>query len=366
VVARAALVASWLNQYGGAERVLEVLHDMYPQAPIFTSIFWPEALPPPIRSWDVRVSFLNKLPLIREHHQPFLPLYPLAFEGLDLTDYDLVISISSAFAHGVITPPHALHICYSLTPPRFLWDYHHYAEGENLGPLARAALAPILLYLRLWDRAASARVDRFLAISRTVQRRIAKYWGREAEVIHPPIDVSSFALSDGYDDYFLIVSRLVPYKRLDLAVRAFSDLKRTLLVVGDGRDRARLQAMAGPTIRFMGRLPEEEMRKLLRRCQALIFPGEEDFGLVPLEAQASGRPVIAYAAGGALETVEEGVSGLFFHEQRADALAEVVRQFDASQFSPVLIRERARAFDLQNFRARIKAFIEAALSEKEA
>lgn len=363
---RVALVTSWLNQYGGAERVLEVLHEMYPQAPVFTSIFRPEALPPPFRQWEVRLSFLDKLPFIREHHQPFLPLYPLAFESFDLKGYDLVLSISSAFAHGVITPPQTSHISYCLTPPRFLWDYHHYAEGESLSPLARALLAPILLYLRLWDLAASRRVDRFLAISRTVQRRIAKYWGREAEVIYPPIDVSSFTLSDGYDDYFLVVSRLVPYKRLDLAVQAFSELKLPLMVVGDGRDRARLQVLAGPNIRFMGRLPEGEMRKLLSRCQALIFPGEEDFGLVPLEAQASGRPVIAYAAGGALETVEEGVSGLLFHEQGAEALAEAVRRFDASQFSPALIRERVRAFDIQNFRARIKAYIEAALSEREA
>lgn len=362
---KVALVCSWLNQYGGAERVLEALHDMFPEAPIYTSIHWPEAMPSAYRTWDIRTSFLDRLPLIKQRHQPFLPLYPLAFEEFDLSEYDLIISNSSAFAHGIITPPHTLHICYCLTPARFLWSYHQYIVGEELGPLTRALLPPFIYLLRLWDRAAADRVDRFVTISEAVRQRIAKYYRREAKVIPPPVDTESYLPAEAAEDYFLLVSRLVPYKRIDLAVRAFNELDLPLVIIGDGRDRMRLQAMAHPNIRFLGRLPDGEVRQHFARCRAFIFPGEEDFGISSVEAQAAGRPVIAFAGGGALETVEEGVSGLFFHQPTAASLAGAVRALDHRQYDPTTIRQRAQTFSIENFKARMRSFIEEATVGKE-
>ena len=360
-----ALVCSWLNQYGGAERVLEALHDIFPEAPVYTSIYWPEAMPPAYRTWDIRTSFLDKLPLIKERHQPFLPLYPLAFEQFNFSEYDLVLSDSSAFAHGVITPPHALHICYCLTPARFLWSYHQYIAGEGLGPLARALLPPFIYHLRLWDRAAADRVDFFATISEVVRRRIAKYYHREAKVIPPPVDTESYLSSETIEDYFLIVSRLVPYKRIDIGVQAFNELGLPLVIIGDGRDRMRLQAMAQPNIRFLGRLPDGEVRQYFARCRAFIFPGEEDFGISCVEAQAAGRPVITYAGGGALETVEEGVSGTFFHQPMAASLAEAVRSFDPRSYNSAAIRRRAQTFSIENFKVRMRSFIEEVKADKE-
>ncbi len=333
------------------------MHDLYPEAPIYTSIFWPEALPPSCQDWDVRVSSLDRLRLIRKHHQWFLPLYPYAFEQFDLSDYDVVISVTSGFAHGVITGPDALHICYCLTPARFLWDYHHYVEREDIGRLARLAVPLFVHQLRIWDRLAADRVDHFVAISRVVHQRIAKFYRRDAEVIHPPVEVERFSLSKERGDYFLIASRLVPYKRIDLAVRAFSQLGLPLWIVGDGRDRPALESMAASNVRFLGRVGDEELAGYLSGCRAFIFPGEEDFGIAPLEAQAAGRPVIAYAAGGALETVVEGVSGLFFDEPTAESLAAAVVHLDSVNFDPVLIREHAQKYDRAVFQRTFAEFV---------
>ncbi len=357
---KVAIVVSWLNQYGGAERVLEAVHELLPQAPIYTSMFWPEAMPPDYRTWDIRVSWLDRLPFIHRHHQPFLPLYPLAFEGFDLSAYDVVLSISSGFAHGVITPPGTTHLCYCLTPSRFLWTYPAYAEREAIGPLANALLKPILLWLRQWDRLAADRVDQFIAISTEVQRRIAKVYRRDSALIFPPVDTGRFTQTataeDG--DYFLVVSRLIPYKRVDLAVKAFTALKLPLLIAGEGRDRARLEALAGPNVRFLGRVPDAELPGLFARCRAFLFPGYEDFGIAPVEAQAAGRPVIAYAAGGALDTVIEGVTGLFFREPTPEALAEAVCRFNPRDFNPDVIRQHARQFDKRVFQRKLMTLLE--------
>ena len=355
---KVAIVHDWLNQRGGAESVLEALVEMYPQAPIYTSIYWPQAMPEAYRSWDIRTSFMDRLPLVKKYHQPFLPLYPLAFEQFDLRGYDLVISNKSAFCHGVITAPETLHICYCLTPTRFLWDYAGYVQREGLGKLARWALPPFLNYLRLWDKAAADRVDHFAAISQAVRQRIQKFYRRQAAVIHPPVDTTGYVPAEGSDDYFLIVSRLIPYKRIDLAVQAFNQLGLPLVIVGDGRDRASLQEMAKPNIQFLGRVPDEEMRQLLARCRAFIFPGLEDFGIAPVEAQAAGRPVIAFGGGGALDTVVEGVTGTFFHEQSPQALAEAVRSFDEARYDPAVIREHAERFDTAVFKQQLRQFIE--------
>jgi glycosyltransferase involved in cell wall biosynthesis len=353
-----AICVSWLNQYGGAEKVLEAAHELFPDAPIYTTIHWPQAMPAEYRDWDIRVSALNRLPFICRHHQLFLPLYPLAVESFDLSDYDVVLSITSAFAHGIITQPETLHICYCLTPARFLWNYQSYAQREGLGRLADVALRPVLNYLRLWDRLAADRVDHFIAISREVQRRIRKYYHRQSAIIHPPVDTGRPHRADGYDDYFLVVSRLIPYKRIDLAVRAFNELGLPLKIVGEGRDRAALQALARPNVEFLGWVGDEELQKLLSQARAFIFPGLEDFGIAPVEAMAAGRPVIAYAGGGALDTVKPGVTGEFFTELTPESLAGAVRDFDPTRYDPATIRSHAEQFDQAVFQRELKRFVD--------
>lgn len=360
-----ALVFSWLNQYGGAERVLEVLHDMYPAAPIFTSIYRPAALPERYRSWDIRPSFLNRLPLIKRRHQPFLPLYPLAFESFDLRGYDVVLSLTSAFGHGVITPAETRHICYCLTPARFLWNYHAYIEREGVGRLTQWALRPFLKALRQWDRLAADRVDEFVAISRTVQARIRKTYRREARIIYPPVETSLATGRAEPEDYYLIVSRLIPYKRIDLAVQAFNRLGLPLRIIGDGRDRAALQAMARPNIQFLGYVSDDgQVRQQMAHCRAFIFPGEEDFGIAPLEAMAAGRPVIAYAAGGALDTLDEGRTGVFFRQPTPEALMQAVRELEALSFDGEAIRRHAQTFGVARFQREIGELIEGVIGCK--
>jgi glycosyltransferase involved in cell wall biosynthesis len=363
---RVALVHDWLNQVGGAEGVLENLVALYPGAPVYTSIYWPDAMPAAYREWDIRTTWMDKLPLIKRHHRPFLPLYPIAFEGLDLSHFDLVLSNKSGFCHGVITPPETLHICYCLSPTRYVWRYHDYARREGLRQAARRALAPVLSALRVWDRSAADRVDRFVAISTEIQRRIAKYYRREAEVIHPPVNTSRFAPATGHDDYYLVVGRQVPYKRIDLAVQACTELGLPLKVGGTGRDHERLRSMAGPTVEFLGFVPDHELPELLARCKAFLFPGAEDFGIAPLEAMAAGRPVIAYAYGGALDTVVEGVTGALFHEQTARSLAEALGRFDADGYDPWAIRRHAERFDASVFREKMTAYVARAWEEYQA
>jgi len=354
-----ALVHDWLNQIGGAEYVLETLVGLYPAAPIYTSIYWPQGMPAAYGRWDIRTSFMDRLPFVKQHHQPFLPLYPLAFESFDLSGYDLVLSNKSGFCHGVVTPPGTHHICYCLTPTRYLWDFGHYAQREGIGRLSRGLLQPVLSYLRLWDRLAADRVDQFVAISRAVQGRIEKVYRRPATVIYPPVDTERFSPAAGpLEDYYLIVSRLIPYKRVDLAVRAMTQLNRPLIVVGDGRDRARLESLAGPTVTFTGRLPDSEVTDLTGRCRAFIFPGVDDFGIAPVEAMAAGRPVIAFAAGGALDTVLEGETGLFFRAPTVEALVAAVEEFETLRFEPARIRQHAELFDRAVFEVKIATLIE--------
>ncbi|MCI0475801.1 MAG: glycosyltransferase [Anaerolineales bacterium] len=350
-----ALVASWLNQYGGAERVLEVMHAVFPDAPIFTSTYHPATLPAAYRAWDIRASFLDRLPL--KSQRALLPLYPAAFESLDLRGYDTILSNTSAFAHGIRVPPGARHICYCLTPARFLWNYADYVKRENIGRLPRAILPLFIARLRAWDRRAADRVTQFVAISETVRERIATYYQRDATIIHPPVDVERFAVSSSRDDYFLVLSRLVPYKRIDLAVQAFNELGLPLIIAGDGRDRARLQTLAKPNVQFLGRVSDEQARDLLARCRAFLFPGEEDFGITPLEANASGKPVIAFAGGGARETIIAGVTGEFFREPTAQSLAQVIRVFDDARYDPLTMRRHAEKFSVAVFKEKLTALV---------
>jgi glycosyltransferase involved in cell wall biosynthesis len=360
---KVALVHDWGNQVGGAERVLLALKEMFPDAPVYMSIYEPAVMPAVCRTWDIRTSFMDRLPLVKRHHQPFLPLYPLAFEQFDFGQFELVISNKSGFCHGIITPPETLHISYCLTPTRYVWDYRSYARREGIGRLANACLQPLLIYLRAWDRLAADRVDHFVAISREVQRRIRKYYRRDSTVIYPPVETDRFALADGHDGFFLVVSRLIPYKRIDLAVEAFNKLGLPLKIVGDGRDRPALEKMAGSTIEFLGRVSDSEMQTLLQRCRAFVFPGYEDFGIAPLEASAAGRPVIAYRAGGALDTVVEGKTGLFFDEPTPESLAAAVRALEDMTFDPDSIRQHALRFDKMVFRRELMCFVEQKYAE---
>lgn len=361
---RLALAHDWLNQAGGAEVVLEVLHEMFPEAPIYTSLA-DAARVPAIAGWDVRASWMDRLPGIHAHHQPYLPLYPLDWSTRWIPGYDLILSNKSGFCHG-LRAAGAVHVCYCLTPTRYVWDLDDYLAHEDLGPASRLALRAILPALRRWDRAAAQRVDHFVAISSTVQDRIRRHYGRDSEVIFPPTDLDGFEIvaESELSDHYLILARLVPYKRIDLAVQAFNQLGRRLVVVGDGRDRARLEAMAGPTIEFRGRLPQAEVRQLLARCRALVWPGVEDYGLAPVEAMASGRPVIARRAGGVLDTVDPGRSGLFFEAAEAGALAEAVLAADRIRWRSEAIRAHAEAFGRPAFESRLRACLDRALASK--
>lgn len=353
---RIGLVHDWLNQIGGAEDVLETLVTMFPGAPIYTSIYWRERMPAAYRDWDVRTTWMDRLPGIYRHHQPYLPLYPAAFSGLDLSHYDLVLSNKSGFCHGVRSGE-AVHICYCLAPTRYVWDFQAYAAREALPDGLKIALRPMIKVLRRWDYRAAQRVDHFVAISREIQERIRRYYRRESSVIHPPVDTDRFHPSHGHDDYYLIVSRLVPYKRIDLAVRAFGRLERPLVIAGTGRDRDALEAMAGSNVTFLGYVPDEELPELFARCQAYVLPGEEDFCIAPVQAQAAGRPVIAYGAGGALDTVIAGETGVLFHEPTPDALAEAVQAFDPSTVKPEVCRANAERFAVPVFREKVLQFI---------
>lgn len=348
---------------GGAEWVLTVLRDMFPDAPIFTTVYNAARMPAYFRAFDIRPSFIQRLPFGATKYKAYLPLMPTAIEQFDVSGYDVVLSCSHSVAKGVVTPPATRHLCYCYTPLRYAWDmYHDYMETSWRSPLARLLIPPLLTYMRLWDAHSSRRVDEFIAISRYVAQRIKKFYRRDARVIYPPVDTARFAISNRLEPYFLIVSRLEPYKRIDLAIQAFNALGLPLVIIGDGAERKTLTAAANNNITFLGRQSDETVCEYLSTCQALIFPGEEDFGIAPVEAQASGRPVIAYRGGGALETVS-AQTGRFFYPKTADALIEAVKRFDAGQFDSEKIREHARQFDVAIFREKMRESLREKLSD---
>jgi len=363
---KVALVHDYLNQMGGAERVVMAFHQIFPDAPIYTSIYDQQRVDPAFKEMDIRTSFMQKFPLVTRHHQPYLPFYPFAMESLDLRDYELVLSSSSAFGKGVITRPGTMHICYCHTPMRWCWNYREYVEREQLGGMARRVLPLLITGLRVWDQVSAMRVDHFIANSPVVAERIQKYYRRDAVVIPPPVEVSRFSFDPAteVEDYFLIISRLIPYKRIDLAIEACNRLRLPLVIIGAGRDLERLKRLAGPTIRFLGRLSDQDVLHYYARCRALLFPGEEDFGITPLEMQACGRPVIAYGSGGALASVVEGITGVFFYEQTVDSLATALASFDERRYEPQTIRSHALEFDMPRFHRRILQFIEAKMNER--
>ena len=358
---KVALVHDYLNQYGGAERVLEVFGELYPDAPIYTSIYSPELVQHRFDNRQVITSFMQRLPGVLTHHQAYLPFYPYAFEKFDLSGYDLVISSSSAWAKSVITGPDTLHICYCHTPMRFAWLYEDYARRERLGRLARVILPFYLSYVRLWDVVSAQRPDYYVANSETVARRIEQFWQRDATVINPPVAVADIPFNDRpREDFYLWVGRMIPYKRADIAIRAFKMLDLPLKVVGTGRDMAALRALAGPKTEFLGQVSDPDLHKLFGRCRALIQVGAEDFGITPVEAMAGGAPVIAINQHGPAETVRDGETGLFFAEQTPASLAEAVRRFEQSyrRFDSRAIRRYAESFDRELFRGRFVNFVE--------
>lgn len=324
---RVAIVHYWLVGMRGGERVIERMLKLFPNADIFTHVYDPNAMSSSLRDARVQTTFIDRLPFARKAYRYYLPLMPMALESLDLTGYDLVISSESGPAKGVITGPDSLHVCYTHSPMRYLWDHYHQYKRE-MNPLVRLAMPSIYHRMRQWDASSSARVDKFAANSTFVRNRIRKSWRREAEVIHPPVEISLFTPSLEVDDYFLWLGEMVPYKRPDIAVEAFNRTGRKLLMVGTGGMRKRLEAIAKPNITFVDRLNFADLRKAYARCRALIFTAEEDFGIVPVEAMASGRPVIAYAGGGVRDTVVPDVSGRVFAQQTGEALAEAVEDFE--------------------------------------
>lgn len=356
---RVAIAHDYLNQRGGAERVVAALHDMFPEAPIFTSVLDRSTLWPQLRSADIRVSWMQRLPGLKRHFKKYLLLYPLVFDRLDLSGFDLVLSSSSAFAKAVRTPRGGVHLCYCHTPARFVWDYERYVEHEGFGRLVRSTLPLAVRILRRWDLRTADRPSAYVANSSTVATRISRLYARESVVIPPPVDVERFRDLPKKDDgeYYVIVSRLNPYKRIQLAVEAFNRLRRRLVVVGDGPHRAALERLSGPTIRFLGRIDDREVTRLLGGCRALVFPGEEDFGITVLEANAAGRPVIAYQGGGALDTVVPGVTGTFFSEPSAESLMEAMLSSARTRWDDTAIRRHASRFGLATFRNRIESLI---------
>jgi glycosyltransferase involved in cell wall biosynthesis len=356
-LSKIALVHDYFVQMGGAERVAEAMHDSFPSAPMYTTVALPMGLPGSLRTADIRTSLLQKLPSLDRRFRHYFMLYPFAVENFDLSAYDLIFSSSSGYAKGVRRRPNAIHVCYCHTPMRWVWRYDDYVAREGFGGTVRAALPYLLWGLRKWDLRASRQPNYYIANSNLVARRIKQIYGREAFVIPPPIDVQRFQMSNEVDDYYLVLSRLMPYKRIDLAIEACKRMNRRLVIIGDGPDRARLEKLADDRIEFLGRQPDKVVNYFASRCQALLFPGEEDFGMVPLEVNAAGRPVIAYRGGGALETVVENVTGIFFDQQNAHSLAEAIEKFEGLSWSQETLRHHAEKFDRNVFAFRVLQFL---------
>jgi glycosyltransferase involved in cell wall biosynthesis len=370
---RVAIVHDWLLAMRGGEKCLEVFCELFPDADLYTLIYSPDCVSPTIRSMRVHPSWMNRLPGIRTYYRYCLPLFPRIVEAFPLTGYDLILSSSHCVAKGILAPG-ALHIAYMHSPMRYIWDqYEAYFERPGALWFSKQGMALWRTYLQQWDVRSSERVDFFIANSNNVAAKIKKLYGREAIVIHPPLELGRFYMVEEQQPYYLIVSALVPYKQIDLAIHAFNDLQLPLKIVGDGPLRKKLEKIAQPNVEFIGWVSDDILPRLYASCQALIFPGEEDFGIVPLEAQGSGRPVIAYGRGGVLETVlsldsqHKDLSstytstGVFFHESTADSLQKAVRYFQDNQhrFKPAAIRQHAARFSRERFKTQMRDYIDA-------
>jgi len=380
---KAAIIHDWLTGMRGGEKCLEVFCEIFPDADLYTLIHIPGSVSKTIEDRNIKTSFIQNLPFVKSHYRFFLPFFPYAIESFNLKGYDLILSSSHCVAKGIIPPPDAPHISYIYTPMRYVWDlYDDYFGGERSGWFSKKTMGILAHYLRMWDAASSNRVDHFAAISNHVAKRVEKYYRRNADVIYPPVDCSKFTLSEKSEDFYLMVSAFAPYKRLDIAIDAFNRTGFKLKIIGDGQDEERLKGLAKSNIEFLGWQDDNVLKEYYGRCKAFVFPGEEDFGITPLEAMASGKPVIAYAKGGALETVipinqgqgargkpapassKQGgqvnpSTGLFFYEQTPEALIEAVNYFEENQggFDKGSIRNHAMKFDRAIFKDKIKNYI---------
>ena len=364
---RVAIVHDWLTGYRGGERVLEALLELFPEAELFTLIHTPNKLPHSLRRNLTHVSYLNRFPKVERYYRYLLPLMPSAIESFDLNHFDLVFSSSHCVAKGIIPAPDALHITYCYTPMRYAWDkfFDYFGKG-SLASFFSLLMSP----LRTWDVASSARVDHFIACSQWVKQRIAKYYRRQASVVYPFVDLETFFTdpNDEKESYYLVVSAFAPYKRIDLAIQACQKLGKPLWIVGDGQDKKPLQALAGPNVTFLGGIGNSELRKIYAGAKALLFPGEEDFGITPLEAMASGTPVIAYGRGGALETVVEGKTGIFFPHQTVESLVSAIETFERqkNEFQRSDCRAQAEHFSKKHFQSEILKLLESWISRHKA
>ena len=393
--ANVALIHDWLTGMRGGERCLESFCELFPRADIFTLLHVQGSVSKTIEERRIRTSVIQALPYAATCYRYYLPLFPWAIEQFTLDGYDLIISGSHCVAKGIKPPPQALHIAYLYTPMRYIWDMQDaYVAAGRMGPLSRLILPAVAERLRRWDVAVNAGVDHFIAISYYVADRIRRHYGREAAVIYPPVETARFYIAERTDDYYLVAGAFAPYKRIDLAIEAFNRLRRRLVIVGEGQEGGRLRRMAGPTIEFLGRRSDREVADLLSRCRALVFPGEEDFGILPVEAMACGRPVIAYGKGGVTETVvplngstfnvqrsesKDSLApelrtlnlerctptGIFFYEQTVEALVHAVELFERSsdRFEPEALRAHALTFDRSIFEKRMMSYIGERLGE---
>jgi glycosyltransferase involved in cell wall biosynthesis len=374
---RVAIVHHWFISLAGGERVVDTIASIFPEADLFTLFLDKDKLPPALLKHKITTSFLDKIPPARRAHRHFLPFYPLAVEMLDLSGYDLVITSDSGPMKGVLTDLDSTHICYCHSPMRYLWDGHS-AYLRSMSPLTQTIFGLSAHYVRNWDYSAAQRVDHFIANSNYVAGRIRKYYRRDSTIIHPPIDTAQSFLAGKHDDYYLAVGRLVPYKRTDLLIEACRRLGRKLVIAGDGPQMKSLKRHSARNVEFLGEVDESQLRNLYARCRALLFAADEDFGMVPLEAQSYGRPVIAFGKGGSLETVvgtyapvrerkAEGTpnTGVFFREQTADSLAEAIVSFESSEemFLPQHIQHHARKFDRSVFLDRMRTYIDRVMAK---
>jgi len=361
-----AIVHDWLTGMRGGEKVLEVLCRLYPNSTLFTLLHNKGSMSQTIEAMKIKKSFIQYLPFRAKKYRHYLPLMPLAMELMDFSEYNVIISTSHAVAKCAKPNKDAIHICYCHTPMRYIWDqYEDYFGKDKANALIRFAMSIFVPYLRWWDVRTVDRVNYFVANSRNVAERIKRIYKRDAEVIYPPVDTSKFTVSTTDEGYFLIVSALVPYKRIDIAIQAFNKLGERLLIIGTGPEEKRLKSIAGKNVEFLGWQNSENLPNFYANCRALIFPGVEDFGIVPLEAMASGKPVIAYAKGGALESVidtKELSTGVFFYEQNVDSLSEALKEFENKRFDPSVIRKHAEKFDLRVFEKKIRDYIESKIS----
>lgn len=356
-MSRIAIFQDYLAQMGGAERVTEALHQTLPEAELHTTFAVPGRLSSYLREANPRTTWMQMLPAKDKLYRHYFLLYPFAIETAQLDEFDLILSSCCGYAKGIKRKPGAVHVCYCHNPMRWVWRFSDYVKRESFNGVTKTALNLMIEALKRWEMRAATRPDYYIANSRIVANRLKAAFGVDAKVIEPPIVTSRYTVSSNVEDYYLILSRLVPYKRIDLAVEACTRTGRRLVVIGSGSDRARLESLAGPTVEFLGRLQDSDVNRYASRCRALIFPGEEDFGMTPLEINAAGRPVVAYGAGGATETVIENVNGVLFHRQTTDALIQALEKCESQPWNSATIRQRAQRYDISVFQERLLEFL---------